>query len=269
MKPARIIVTHTLFLALALAVPQLTQATEVYRFGIVPQQSGSRLARLWTPILQYLETRTGYRFRFATARNIPTFEKRLQAGKYDFAYMNPYHYVEAHTLAGYQAFAKAKKKRLKGIIVVRKETPFKTLKDLDSAEMAFPSNAFAANLVPRAIISENGIDIEPHYVASHDSVYRNIARGRYAAGGGVMRTYRNAPEEFRNKLRILWTSDGYTPHAFAASPRVPPEVVAKVQAAMLEMDQSPEGRALLKKVRLKGIEQARDEEWEDVRKLDL
>lgn len=273
MKPKPLPLAPALLLTCALiaglATPRPVPAAEVYKFGVVPQQNGSRLARIWTPLLQYLEARTGYRFQFATARNIPTFEKRLHSGKYDFAYMNPFHYVESHATAGYQAFAKARSKRLKGIIVVKKATPFKTLDDLDDADMAFPSNAFAANLVPRAILREDGIRVHPHYVASHDSVYRNIARGRYAAGGGVMRTYRNAPAELRDKLRILWSSDGYTPHAFAASPRVPQDVVEKVQAALLKMDQDAEGRALLQTLRLKGIERARDEEWDDVRKLNL
>lgn len=248
---------------------QVTQAPSTYTFGIVPQQSGSRLSQLWSPILQYLEEETGYRLRFATTRNIPTFEKRLQAGKYDFAYMNPYHYTEHHKSAGYNAFAKAKDKRLKGILVVRKDSPFDGLDDLDDQELAFPSNAFAANLVPRANFRELGVSVTPKYVSSHDSVYRNVAKGRYAAGGGVMRTFNNTSPELRKELRILWTSDGYTPHAFAAHPRVPVAAVEKLREAMLKMAEDPEGQTLLKSIRLKGVETARDGDWDDVRALEL
>ena len=58
--------------------------------GIVPQQNATKLARLWTPICNYLSQQTGHRFVFKTAKDIPTFEKRLAAGEYDIAYMNPY-----------------------------------------------------------------------------------------------------------------------------------------------------------------------------------
>lgn len=244
-------------------------AEEVYKFGVVPQQNGSKLSKLWTPILQYLEEKTNYKFQFATARNIPTYEKRLLVGKYDFAYMNPYHYVQYQKLAGYNAFAKAKKKRLKGILVVKKDSPYQSIEDLSDVEMAFPSNAFAANLVPRAIMSRADIGFEPKYVSSHDSVYRNVSKGRYPVGGGVMRTYRNTSPEYRNQLRILWTSDGYTPHAFAAHPRIPKHVVDEVQRVMLEMDSDPKGKALLKSIRLKGIEAGEDYEWDDVRALNI
>lgn len=263
-------VTTAASLALAPAAgAQAADGGPVYRFGVVPQQSGSKLSRLWSPILAYLEQRTGYRLQFATARNIPTFEKRLRNDKYDFAYMNPYHYVTFHKESGYRAFATAKGKRLKGILVVRKDSPYQSLKDLDGKGVAVPAHAFAADLVMRAQFQNLGESVDIHDVASHDSSYRNVADGRYAAGGGVLRTFRATAPSVRNELRILWTSPGFTPHAFAASPSVPPEVVKRVQKAMLEMEDDPEGKALLKAIRLKGVIAARDSDWNDVRALNL
>ena len=262
----RSLMTLMLLIALGgMAAP--ASAKQHLKFGIVPQSSGSKLAQLWTPILIYLQEKTGYELEFATARNIPTFEKRLQDGKYDIAYMNPYHYTQFNSVAGYQAFAKAKEKRLKGIIVVQKDSQYRELKDLAGLEMAFPSNAFAATQVPRAFFNQLGISIVPKYVSSHDSVYRNVAKGRYPAGGGVMRTFNNTNKEFRDNLRILWTSEGFTPHAFAAHPRVNSEAVQRLQQAMLEMDQDPVGQRLLKSIRLKGIESGEDRDWNDVRNL--
>ncbi|MCW8900540.1 MAG: phosphate/phosphite/phosphonate ABC transporter substrate-binding protein [Gammaproteobacteria bacterium] len=249
--------------------PTTNYAAQEYSFGVVPQTNGSKLSQLWSPILQYLEKNSGIDLRFSTARNISTFEKRVESGKYDFVYMNPYHYTLFHDKQGYNAFAKAKKKRLKGIVVVLKDSPYRSLNDLNNAELAFPSNAFAANLVPRAVLTKNSLDYTSKYVSSHDSVYRNIARGRYPAGGGVMRTFNNTSPEYRDKLRILWTSDGYTPHAFAAHPRIPQDVVDKLQKALLEMENSPQGKALLKDIRLIGIEKGIDKEWDDVRALNI
>lgn len=257
-------------IALSLYLSTLTAyAQQEYSFGIVPQSNGSKLSMLWSPILKYIETHADVDLRFATARNISTFEKRLNSGSYDFVYMNPYHYTISHEAQGYAAFAKAKKKRLKGIVVVQKDSPYRSINDLDNTELAFPSHAFAANLVPRAIMTKENISFTSKYVASHDSVYRNIARGRYPAGGGVMRTFNNAAPEYRDKLRVLWTSDGYTPHAFAAHPRVPQAIVDKIQAILLNMEQDTEGQHLLKKLRLDGIEKGNDSDWNDVRALNI
>lgn len=70
-----------------------TNAAKEYSFGIVPQTNGSKLSKLWSPILKYLEENSEIDLRFATTRNIDTFEKRLVTGKYDIVYMNPYHYT--------------------------------------------------------------------------------------------------------------------------------------------------------------------------------
>lgn len=243
---------------------------QTFVFGIVPQQTGSRLSELWSPLLKYLEEETGYALRFSTSRNISAFAQRLAEGKYDFAYMNPQDYTRSHVTIGYEAFAKAKNLRLQGILVVHKDSNYRDLKDLKDEVVAFPPpNAFAASTVPHAQFNKIGVSIQPKFVASHDSVYRNVAEGLAAAGGGVMRTFQSTLPEYRDQLRILWTSEKFTPHAFAAHPRVTPEVVQKLQSALMNMDKNPRGKELLKAIQMEGIEAANDKEWDDVRSLEL
>jgi phosphonate transport system substrate-binding protein len=244
--------------------------SQVISFGIVPQQSAAKLARLWTPILEDLSATTGDRIEFRTAPNIPEFEQRLAKGEYDMAYMNPYHYTTFNQHPGYRAFARAKDKRLKGIVVVRVDSDYRELEDLAGESLAFPSPAaFAASIITRATLQNRAIPFEPKYVASHDSVYRSVALGLYPAGGGVMRTFNNTEDDIRSQLRILWDSPGYTPHAFAAHPRLDSAVVERIQAAMIGLEGSETGRALLESLKLKGIEAADDAEWDDIRGMNL
>jgi len=239
-------------------------------FGIVPQQSASKLARLWSPILARISEQSGLKIRFATAPDIPTFEKRLAKGEYDFAYMNPYHYTVFHESPGYRALAKARDKRIKGIMVVRKESAIGDLKELDNTTLAFPAPAaFAASILTRAYLTEIGVNFTPKYVSSHDSVYRTVAKGIYPAGGGVVRTLKNVAPDVRDQLRILWTTDGYTPHAIAAHPRLSEADAAKVQQTLVDMEQDPNGKALLESIKIKGFEIAHDGDWDDVRGLNL
>ena len=239
-------------------------------FGIVPQQSAKKLAQLWTPIFEYLSEQTGDTITFATAQDIPTFEKRLLAGEYDVAYMNPYHYTVFSQKPGYQAIAKQKDKRIKGIVVVAKESPVTSLQDLMGETLAFPSPAaFAASVLPRAKMEKDGIVISPRYVSSHDSVYLTVSKGLFPAGGGVMRTFNNTREDVREGLRILWTTPGYTPHAIAVHPRVDPAVIKRLKKALVGMNTDPQGQALLKTVSFSGMESAEDQDWNDVRELNI
>jgi phosphonate transport system substrate-binding protein len=236
----------------------------------VPQQNATKLARLWTPICNYLSRQTGYRFVFKTAKDIPTFEKRVAAGEYDLAYMNPYHYTVFSVDPGYRAFAKETNKRIQGIIVVKKDSPIQSISELSGKTLAFPAPAaFAASVLPRAYFKTNQIEISPRYVSSHDSVYLTVSKNLYPAGGGIQRTFNNMPESIRKQLRILWKTPGYTPHAFAAHPRLSAVVVKNTADALIAMSTDEEGVKLLENLKFNPIGPARDEDWDDVRGLGI
>ncbi|GHX60287.1 phosphate/phosphite/phosphonate ABC transporter substrate-binding protein [Vibrio cholerae] len=239
-------------------------------FGVVPQQSPEELAKRWVPILENLSETTGFSIEFHTASTIPEFEQRVLNGEYDLVYMNPYHYTFFHQQPGYVALAKQKDQKLQGIIVVTQESPIKSIQDLDGKSLAFPSPAaFAATIIPQALLKKEGINIESQYVSSHDSVYLNVANGFFVAGGGIKRTFNNAPKAITSQLRILWESPSFTPHAFAYHPRLHSDQVSAVQNALVNLDQTEKGRLQLKAIGFSGIEAAQDSDWDDIRELDI
>lgn len=249
---------------------QAQEKSETLTFGIVPQQSAAVLVKLWAPILQYVGDRADCKLVFKTAKDIPAFEERLLAGEYDMAYMNPYHYTVAHERQGYAAFANQSNKKIRGIIVVKADSPIQELAELDGTEMCFPSPAaFAASIVPQAYLGKQNVQIRPKYVSSHDSVYRNVALGRYAAGGGIERTLANVDEDVRKALRVLYKTEGYTPHAIAAHPRIDSARVAAVGAALFAMASDSLGTSLLQGLKFDGVQPAHNADWDDVRALEI
>jgi phosphonate transport system substrate-binding protein len=239
-------------------------------FGIVPQAAASRMAEQWVPFLNEVGQRAGVKLTFRTPKDIPAFEAELGAGSYDFAYMNPYHYSLFHLHTGYLAFAKEKDRRLVGIVVVRQDAPYQTINDLADKPVIFPAPAaFAASILAQAEFSSHGVRIIPKYVSSHDSVYRGVSAGNFAAGGGITRTLDALPTEQRMELRVLATTKDYTPHPFAAHPRVPSEVVKRVLDAMKSLHSDDVGRHVLDGVTMRGIEVGVDQDWNDVRALDI
>jgi phosphonate transport system substrate-binding protein len=244
--------------------------TKTLTFGIVPQQSAERLAALWTPILQHISQQSELNIVFSTAKDIPTFELRLAKGEYDIAYMNPYHYVVFSKSVGYNAIAKQKDKTIRGVIVANTNSDIKSIHDLEGARLAFPAPAaFAASILPRAELKKNGISFTPMYVSSHDSVYLNVARGFFPAGGGIQRTLNNMQDKVKSELTTIWQTAGYTPHAFATHPRVDQTNRKKILDALVNLNTNNQGQALLKTINFKGIESAVNNDWDDVRALEL
>lgn len=259
------------FIALALqANYAFAQTQQTITFGVVPQQSATKLLSIWSPILKTVSSMSGYKVIFKTSKDISTFEESLLKGHYDMAYMNPYHYTEFHKNPGYIAFAKAANSKIKGIIVIKKGSPINSIKDLNQQSIAFPSpNAFAASMLIQSELRSNNIDYTPKYVLSHDSVYLNVAKGIYSAGGGIQRTFKATSPELQNQLVVLEETKGYTPHAFAYHPRLNQDVIIKIADSFTKLHKSKSGEQLLKKLHISSIESATDQNWNDIRVLNI
>lgn len=261
-------------------ITQIAQAEEVLKLGVVPQQSASSLARSWIPLANFLSKKTGKTIRFETAPNIPEFEKRVAAGMYDIVYLNPYHYTVFSKSVGLRAIARQQGKRIHGIIVVARDSEIMRLEMLKDAEIAFPAPAaFAATVLPQANLIRHKIPFTSAYVSSHDSVYAGVAKGLFVAGGGIDRTLSTLSKDIFDKLKIIWRSDGYTPHAFAVHPRVSEAMATNIQNALVSLNnpealtslnERQEGQAILNKLGFKtGIIKSVDSDWDDVRALNI
>ncbi len=262
--------TMLLCLAGAPALHAACALDGVITVGVVPQQAASDLAQGWIPLLREVSAVSGCEFRFATAPTITEFEKRLARGEYAIAYMNPYHYVVFHQAAGYLAFAREKDRKLRGLIVVRNDSAVSSVQELDGKEVAFPSPAaFAATVIPLAELKRGGISVKPRFVASHDSVYLNVVRGLVVAGGGIERTLEAIDASVRDRMRVIWRSAEYPPHAFARLPGVPESVSRDFVDAMQKVASSAPGAELLKQIGFKGVVSAQDRDWEPIRALDI
>lgn len=155
-------------------------------------------------------------------------------------------------------------------MVVAKNSPFKTLRDLEGQTLAFPGQvSFAATLLPLAHLAQQGVRVTPNYVSSHDSVYHNVAKGLYAAGGGVMKTLKGMDARTRSQLRVLWQTPVYTSHPIAVHERVPRAVRERVREVLLTMHDDPEGAHYLAKLGFKGVMPAQDMDYEELRWLAL
>jgi phosphonate transport system substrate-binding protein len=238
--------------------------------GITPLKSASRLAEDWQPLIAEVGKRAGIELVFRTATDVPAFGERLAQGKYDIAYMNPYHYALHSARPGYRAFVRERGRPLAGIIIVRKDSPYRKLADLAGRTVIFPTPlAFAASLLTQAELQHQGIAIDARYVQSHDSVLHGVVSGGFDAGGTIVKTLDGADPKLSDELRILARTAQYQPHPFAAHPRVPAATVKKLRAAFLSLNRDAEGRRLLDRVAFKGMEAAADKDYNDIRRLDM
>jgi phosphonate transport system substrate-binding protein len=223
---------------------------ETFKVYVVPQYNPTQLHAEWTPLLNRISHDTGITLQLVVMSSIPKFEKSLLRGDPDIALVNPYHAVMAKDAKGYLPFLKDAKP-LSGILLVRKDSPYQTLQDLEGKEIGFPApNAFGASLFMRALLSDAKVSYREKYLNTHGNVYRNILNGGVAAGGGVNNTLNDENPDVKGALRILYQTPLSASHPLVAHPRVPPKIVQTILSAFLALKNDATGEKLLKEVRI-------------------
>lgn len=247
----------------------IAQEAKVFSFGVVPQLPPSKLLRNWGPLLAEIEKRTGITIYFDTAKDISTFEQRLAVGRYDIAYLNPYHYVSFND---YQAIVRSTHS-MRGVIVTAKKRQNKSVADLNNQQIAFPSpGAFAASVVMQTELREAGIRFTPIYFDSHEAVYRAVRNGLVQAGSGIERTFDALKDTERNELVVIYkTSKAFPSHPIAVHKRVGPATAKQIQDTLIAIanDPDPKIRALLTQAGVADLVTATDADYNSVRALRL
>lgn len=233
-------------------------AAAEYTLAVVPQRTPAITHRNWSPFLERMARDTGHRYLLRVYRTFEEFESDLSNGIPDLVYMNPYHQLRAHRSQGYRPLVRDDSTTLSGVLVVPRESPVKTVQDLDGQVIGFPDpNAFAASLYMRALLREKEkIRFTPQYFTTHGNVYRHVITGDIAAGGGVNTTLAGDRPETRAALRVVYVTPGTAPHPLSAHPRVRAQDREKITVAMLRLRDDDEGQRLLRAISMSNPKRA-------------
>lgn len=230
----------------------IAAAAEPLILAVVPQWPPAVVHRQWAPVAERLSTATGVPIRLRIYSSFPAFESDVRRGLPDLVFHNPYQQLVAHQVQGYIPLVRNGARPLTGVLVVRHDSPVRTLDDLNDTDIAFPHpTAFAASLYMRALLQEKEkIRFRAHYLSTHGNVYRHVILGRMTAGGGVNMTLEREPPETRRALRVLYVTPPSPTHPLSAHPRVPAAQREALARAILALRDDEDGRALLARVDL-------------------
>jgi len=221
------------------------------RVSVVPQRRPAETFAAWATLLEQLGQVSKQCFVLRVAPTIPNFEAELRTGQADCVYLNPYHAALAQRWHGYIPLIRDGSKPLQGLLVVRKASPIRSIRDLNGLAVAFPSpNSFAATLLPRVLLARQGITIRPVFETTHSNVYRSVARGVLPAGGGINNTLQRERPELREELRVLWQTPTFASHPFACLPSLAKARREALQAGFLALAAKPALDRLLDEIQI-------------------
>jgi phosphonate transport system substrate-binding protein len=252
----------------------LASVDKQYIFGVHPLHNPQLLFEVFSPLMEYLSNNIdGVNFKFEASRNYASYNKKLQAHKFDFSLPNPYQTINAID-TGYTVFAKmGDDENFRGIILVRKDGSINTISDLKGKSISYPApSALAGTMLPQYFLQKNGIkvstELDNQYVGSQESSIMSVFLGQTSAAATWPPPYNaliKERPEIGEQLLIKWQTEALLNNAVVALPTVPEELVNKVRVLLLHLHETKEGKVILARMELSRFEAANNDTYQLIR----
>lgn len=208
-------------------------------FGAITTENPVIVEEKFAPLLRYLETKTGEKIVFRTGR---TYERTIESfvgGEYQFGWIGPAPYVTATKFANHGLRLLATPEHQKGhtsygVIVVRKDSPITSLKQLQGKKFAFGSpESTLSYFLPASLLQKSGIfsTLDYSFLQRHDKVAKYVIIGKYDAGA----VKSSIAKEYGQYLKVIAKTEAAPDFAFVATKSCNKALFEKLERALLEL----------------------------------
>ncbi|WP_455220655.1 PhnD/SsuA/transferrin family substrate-binding protein [Kaarinaea lacus] len=246
-------------------------SSDEIRFGSVAMDIPAIMQKRLLPLTRYLSDELGQPVVLKLSPNMPAAINEVSTGAVELSYLTPVAYIRSRQKGNTQLVAKTvtnNKASFQLMIVVREDSPIKTVADLEGKTFAFGDKAA---LLQRATVVGANMPLEKlgryEFIGHYDNIVRAVLNRDFDAG--ILKDTMAYKWEGKG-IRILYRSPDLPPYNIAASKNVNKEMLARLQKAFLDLDtnnpeHAPIIRALDKKYN--GFAPTSDAEYDVVRKL--
>lgn len=245
MKTLRIMWYLLVVLLVSFAPVTLFAAQKPLVFGVITQRSLPMTAQYWNPILIYLEKKTGIPLLLRVEKNAPDHSKQVRTGRYDLVYSN-HIFTRKNTPVGYRVIARPAGGSIAGEIVVPEGSVITRVEELAGKEVGFPSPvAFVGYTVPMDALMKRGLKVTPVFAGNQEGIMAQLKARKVVAASVNSRVMQEYAARERFEYRTIWKSQEFLNIPIAVHPRVSSHAAAALQAALVEMVATAEGRQIL------------------------
>lgn len=239
--------------------------------GIFPRHAPGETVNAFTPLQEHLASAVGEKVELRVFKDFDAFEKALGNRELDIVHLNQMHYI-VHKAAGYRVIARnieGGSDTIVGSLVVRQDSPYKSITDLKGKKILFGGNAKAmqsyiatTDLLIKAGMKE-GVDYTFDFAKNPPSALLAVASGAADAAGGasvLLKSKEVLP--VANNLRVLVSSEPLPQLSWAVGERVTSEKSATILKAMLNAPANVRTAA-----KVDGWKQSDDADYAKVRQM--
>ena len=241
-------------------------------FGILPFVSIEHLVTRFSPLANYLASHLQVPVHIETAPNFVEFARRThQDQHYDILFTAPHFHSHAVSKADYRLVASVDSPGMWAVIVVPVSSDIQSIDELRGKRLAAVQPMALATLLVRNHLFEAGIDPDVDLTLvitpSHDASLLSSYHGVTDASALMQPPYAAASKTVRESMRVIARTQS-TPHIpISVGPWISDDCSAEISNLLLDMNNSDEGRAVLKHNQFSGFTQGDPEVYEDLNRM--
>ena len=240
-----------LVLLLITTIHPAIAAVEPLILAVHPYLPEAEIQKRFAPLAEYLSLILKQPVIVRVGRNYDDHIDAIGKDQVDIAFMGPVPYTKLLNKYGSKPllarFEVNNTPNLYGIIITRKESPIKNLKQLQGKRFAFgDKESTMSHIVPRYMLTEAGIPVstlsEYKFLGSHHNVAIAVLAGDFDAGA----VKKEVLLEFEPKgLRVIAETPATPDHLFVTRSTLPITQIRKLREALLQLNKQPRGKEIM------------------------
>ena len=208
----------------------------------------------YKPLARYLSNQLKRPVTVESARSLSSLDYNLKNRRYDLVLIRPSHIAaQAMRDDGYRLVVAAKGEAITQFIV-RNDSPLKSATDLKDKKIALPDEQAYPTRVALAMLRDKGIQPNQNtltYYRQQEAVGHDVAQK--VQDVGVVVSYSKVAKNWAAQGgRVLWQSPALPFWSVSASPKVDDATLNAAKTALLSLNKTPDGNAVLKHI---GVEE--------------
>ncbi len=223
--------------------------------GVITEENAEDRAKRWEPFREYLTGELGVEIEWREATDYAGVIEALKAKKIELAWFGPASFARAWIVTDGQAVPLAAEIDKDGgfgyfgVIIVKKESPYKSVDDLKGKKFGFADpNSTSGHQAPRYFLGEAGYDVDNFFGSttfsgSHENSVKMLYDGQFDA---VATWWTNEKKSNMSRMeekgmiepgryRIIWKSPRLPSDPFTVPAWLPEQMQADIKEALVTL----------------------------------
>ena len=243
--------------------------------GIHPYLASSLIHKRFTPLAEHLGKKVGQPVIIKVAQDYRDHIENIGKNEVHIALMGPVTYVKMVKEYGLKPILACletnKKTFFQGVIITRKNSPIKSISDIEGKRFAFGDpNSTMSYIIPRFMLLEAGIPLKKlgshSFLKNHCNVALGVLIGDYDAGAVKEEVFNRYKER---GLKTIARTPLTPEHIFVASNNLSAKTVQTLREALYNLKNETNGKEILSAIKqgLTGMVPYEDANYKNLRKI--